>query len=55
MNKLRSEVLFNRALLWLVLSNIAIHYTGSKVIAGSYLMVAAYNVVKSMHVWSEDE
>lgn len=55
MSKLRSDVLFNRALLWLMFSAMAICYADSKVMAGGYLLMAAYNVVKSMRVWGEDE
>ena len=55
MNKLRSDLLFNRALLWLMFSAMAIRYADSKIMAGGYLMMAAYNVVKSMRVWGEDE
>ena len=54
MNKLRSDVLFNRALLWLMFSAMAIHYADSKVMAGVYLMMSVFNVVKSMRVWGED-
>ena len=54
MSKLRSYVLLNRSLLWLVLGIVAINHTDNVFIIGTYLVLSAYNVVMSMHVDREE-
>lgn len=50
MGSLRSEVLFNRALLWLVLA-----YVGRSWIALAFLVPCAYNVWKSNETWGDEK
>ena len=50
MNNLKSEILFNRALLWLVLSCIEGLY-GNKTLAIVDLIPCVYNAWKSMEAW----
>ncbi len=49
MNKIKSEVLFNRGLLWLVLAYVrALHQdTNSKIAPFMFLAAAAYNFYRS--------
>lgn len=54
MSKLRSYVLLNRSLLWLVLGIVAINHTDNVFIIGTYLVLSLYNVVMSMHVDREE-
>lgn len=50
MSNLKSEILFNRALLWLVLSCIeGLH--GNRTLAIANLIPCAYNVWRSMEAW----
>lgn len=54
MSRLKSEILFNRALLWFALACMAMQ-TGSKVAAGAYTFACLFNLFKSMEAWGEDE
>ena len=53
MGKLRSEILFNRALLWLLLSYATIREF--KFIGVLNLVCAMFNLWKSYKVWEPDE
>lgn len=52
MGNLRSEILFNRALLWLVLAGIAGWYGSMLAIVN--LAPCAYNVWKSYEAWGDE-
>lgn len=51
--KIRSDILFNRALLWLLLGASASGYGEHRQMALAYFLLAAYNVVKSFQAWTE--
>ena len=51
MNKVLSEVLFNRALIWLVMAALADDNSWLK---GAYIVLAILNVVKSLKAYMED-
>lgn len=51
MSKLLSEVLFNRALIWLVM---AAQADDNSWLKGAYLVLAVWNFVKSSMAWGED-
>lgn len=53
MNKLRSEVLFNRALLWMLFTGL-MHQMGNKH-AMLYLVPAVWCLVESALVWSKED
>lgn len=50
MSKLLSEALFNRALIWLVMASMV---DDNGWLKGAYLVLAAFNVVKSFKAWTE--
>jgi len=50
MGSLRSEILFNRALLWLVLA-----WFSDEWIAFAFLVPCAYNVWKSYETWGDEK
>ncbi len=53
MSNLKSEILFNRALLWLVLSCIeGLH--GNKTLAIVNLIPCVYNAWKSLEAWGDE-
>lgn len=54
MNKLRSDVLFNRALIWLALSFTAWGFS-EKPASNVFLVACLYNVFASYRAWGEDE
>ena len=47
MNNVRSEIIFNRALLWLVAANV----TQNKIVGIMFLACSVVNLVKSYQVW----
>ena len=51
MNKVLSEVLFNRALIWLVMAALADDNSWLK---GAYIVLAILNIVKSLKAYAED-
>lgn len=56
MNKIKSEVLFNRGLLWLALAYIrALHQdANSKIATFMFLVAAAYNCYRSWKAYYEE-
>ena len=54
MSKLRSEILFNRALLWLLSGWEVSRYGEKKWLAFVSLLMAAYNTWKSYKAWGWD-
>ena len=54
MSKLRSYVLLNRSLLWLILGIVAMNHTDNALIIGTYLVLSVYNVVMSVHAGREE-
>ena len=54
MSKLRSEILFNRALLWLLFGWEVSRYSENKWLAFAYILMAAYNTWKSYKAWGLD-
>lgn len=54
MNRLRSEILFNRAMLWLMLSHVELNVVDNKFFAGCYLIFGVLNLVKSARIWCEE-
>jgi hypothetical protein len=50
-NKVLSEVLFNRALIWLVMASMVDDNSWLK---GAYLVLAVFNVAKSLRAYAED-
>jgi len=50
MSKLHSEILFNRAMLWLLFGWESGRYSDSKTLAFAYILLAAYNFWKSYKV-----
>lgn len=54
MSKLTSEVLFNRALLWLLIGWEESRGGENKLMAFSFFLLAAYNVWKSYKAWGWD-
>lgn len=55
MNKLKSEILFNRALLWLILSFVRSMQDVNRWMAFVYLIPSVYNIFKSYEAWAESE
>ena len=57
MNKIKSEILFNRGLLWLALAYVrALHQdTNSKIAPFVFLVVAAYNFYRALKTEAEGE
>ena len=51
---LRSEVLFNRALLWLLMSTVVTTNGDYRELALAYTMLAALNFWKSYKAWEVD-
>ena len=51
MSKLRSEILFNRALLWLLFGWEVSRYGENRPLAIAYFLLAVYNVVKAGRAW----
>ena len=49
MSKLLSEVLFNRALIWLVMASMVDDNSWLK---GAYIVLVAFNVAKSLKAWA---
>ena len=52
MRELLSEVLFNRALIWLVMASLADDNSWLK---GAYLVLAVFNMAKSLKAWVEED
>jgi len=52
MNKVLSEVLFNRALIWLVMASLADNNSWLK---GAYIALAVFNVAKSLKAWAGED
>ena len=51
MSKVLSEVLFNRALIWLVMAVLADDNSWLK---GAYIVLAVFNMAKSLKAYAED-
>lgn len=51
MSKLHSEILLNRALLWLLFGLEVSRYSENKWEAFAYILMAAYNTWKSYKAW----
>ena len=51
MNKLRSEIMFNRALLWSLMGASVSRYGENRPLAIANLLLAAYNFVKAGRAW----
>ena len=51
MSKVLSEVLFNRALIWLVMAALTDDNSWLK---GAYIVLAILNMVKSLRAYTED-
>lgn len=56
MSKLHGDILFNRALLWLLFGWEVSRYSENKWLAFAYILMAAYNFWKSYKVgrWSNE-
>lgn len=52
MSKLLSEVLFNRALIWLVMASMVDDNSWLK---GAYFVLAVFNVAKSLKAWAGED
>ena len=52
MSKVLSEVLFNRALIWLVMAALADDNSWLK---GAYIVLAVFNMAKSLKAWAEED
>ena len=52
MSNLKGEILFNRALLWLLLAHT---FCDNKVLYGTYMLFAVYNCVRSLFLWGDGE
>ena len=55
MNKFKSEILFNRALLWLILSFVRSMQETNRLMAIVYLIPSVYNIFKSYEARAESE
>lgn len=53
MNKIRSDILFNRALLWLLTGAVVSRYGEHTELAVAYSLLSAYNVWKSFRARTE--
>lgn len=51
MNRLRSEILLNRALLWVLMGASVSRYGENGPLAIAHFLLAAYNTVKAWRVW----
>ena len=51
---LKSEILFNRALLWLLMGAVVMGRDGHDLLAFSYTALAIYNFWKSWKAWEVD-
>lgn len=55
MNRLMSEVIFNRALLWMVLAYVALQMDANRAFVVADMVLAVYNIVKSYMIWRAEE
>lgn len=55
MNKIMSEVLFNRALLWLVLAYVRSGIERNRWLALVFFVPCIYNIWKSYEAWCNNE
>ena len=55
MGSLRSEILFNRALLWLIIAFVRATQETNNWMALLYLIPCAYNVWKSNETWGDEK
>lgn len=53
MNKIRSDIFFNRALLWLLMGAVVSRYGEHTELAVVHFLLSAYNVWKSLLAWTE--
>ena len=51
MNRLKSEILFNRAILWMLMGASVSRYGENRPLAIAYFLLAVYNVVKAGRAW----
>lgn len=54
-NKLMSEILFNRALIWIAIGLMESVARGSKDASPLFIIAALYNMYKSFKAWTEVE
>lgn len=51
MNRLRSEILLNRALLWALMGASVSRYGENRPLAIAHFLLAAYNFVEAVRAW----
>lgn len=54
MKNIKSEILFNRSLLWLIIADVALLRNANKWFIVAYLTAATYNMYKSFDTWGKE-